>query len=447
VKPFALLACLAVSVGPITLEQVREESRKATPAQLSALDVARAERQVDAARSVVYPQVSLRAGAGAFASGPQRLFTTVPSRDESGGVGFQQAVVEVPSNTRASFELSVQASQLVYDGGRWGGQVAQAAAQAEAARGQLDEQRLATELEGVRRFFDLYRSQRTMDVLLALEKRSADQVELAALLFEAARLPKSEVFSARVNAGNDRVQVLRHRSRIAAAQSDLAAYLSREQRSDLVAVEPLPPAEAPLPFLVEALATAKGRRPFLRALQRQVRAAELMIEVARAGARPRVAAQLTLGRQSPNAIPFFTDPIRQNYLSAGVSLQWDLFNGYLTDSQVQQAEVARTTATTHLEQAERDLSADLNKALALAESQRAVREVALANLALATEGAKLAEDRFRAGSGHTLEVRDAQLKVAQAELSVLESGVEVALSREALSRVMGSRTGAREVSP
>jgi outer membrane protein len=70
-------------------------------------------------------------------------------------------------------------------------------------------------------------------------------------------------------------------------------------------------------------------------------------------------------------------------------------------------------------------------------------QLAQANLETARQSLSLAEERFRVGAGSTLEVRDAQLSLTRAELSLLENRIDVEVARYALERAAG-RLGAGE---
>ena len=60
------------------------------------------------------------------------------------------------------------------------------------------------------------------------------------------------------------------------------------------------------------------------------------------------------------------------------------------------------------------------------------------NREAAVQSLALADERFKAGAGSTLEVRDAQLKLTQAELALLGNRVDVEIARFALMRAMGT---------
>ncbi len=421
---------------PITLEEARAEGRKNTQALLSLLDVEQSSQDIRIARSALLPQVDFTASAGGALIGRQRVFTTVPNAD---GTGFEQRAVEVPSSSRGTFDLSVSLTQLLYDRARWK-QLAQSGATAEAVQGQAREQADASELEAINRFFTLYRTQATIQVLEATVQRSQEQLERARALFEAGRVGRGEELSAQVNLGNDRINLLQRRAQLVQDQGQLAVWLARPGTEPLLAQDPGTLAQYPeqMPTLEAAIAEAREHRPLIVALQQQVRAAELGRDVANSAYFPRLFGQGSYSRQGPQAGPVFTEPRLQNTLSGALVLQWDLFNGFVTDAQVSKARAAIRTAELNLEQAERELEASVRAALGSLETQIAAAQLAAANREAAVQSLTLAEERFKAGAGSTLEVRDAQLKLTQAELALLENQVNVEIARFGLKRAMGT---------
>ena len=155
--------------------------------------------------------------------------------------GTQQVIPEVrtfPSTVQDSYSIQAQIQQLLFDGGRWWNQIAQSGAQEEASVGQAVEQQLASELEGVRRFYALFQAQRTLEVLVDTVKRSQEQLDRANALYEAGRLNKSDAIQAQVNLGNDRIAAVKQRATIAAAQSDLVVWIRHPGVEDIVAENP-----------------------------------------------------------------------------------------------------------------------------------------------------------------------------------------------------------------
>ncbi len=435
-----LVAALTLAATPITLDQVRQESRQNNPSRIAELDALRAAEQRKVARSPVLPQVRLTAGVQQTYIGPQARYDLRPIDERDPELGYEQVVVASRESSQGSFGLGLGVSQLLFDGGRWWNEIARATAAEEAAKGQAQEQRLTSEYEGMRRFYELFRAQRTAEVLEAAARRSAEQLDRARALFEAGRMQKNEALSAEVNLGNDRINVLRQHARLAGAKADLAVWIARDGSEDLVPVEPQVFAQTPpvAPVYEAALQTAHEGRPVLKALQSQARAASLAASAASGSFWPRISLEGSYQRGAPSTAFFFSAPGQQNTLAGGINLSWDLFNGFATEGQVKDLRHVQMTAELNASQAQRELSGDVLRSLKVLQLSLGMVDVARANREVAAKSVTLAEERFKAGAGSTLEVRDAQLKLTQSELAALESRIDVEIARANLERVMGT---------
>jgi len=421
---------------PVSLEEARAEGRKNVQALLALLDVERAEEDIRLSRAPLLPQVDFSVSAGGAYYGRQRIVT--PVCDPTGTNCVQQGV-EVPGSSRGNYEVSLNLSQVLYDRARWK-QLEQSGVSAEATRGQSVEQADAAELEAVNRFYSVYRSQATIQVLEATVRRSEEQLERARALFQAGRVGRGEELSALVNLGNDRINLVQRRAQLVQDQGQLAIWLARPGSTALVAKDPgiLTAAPAPAPALDAALGEARQRRPLLHALQQQVRVAQLGEDISGAGYFPRLVGQGSYSRGGPNAGPVFTEPRLQNTVSGALVLQWNLFNGFSTGAQAAKASATRRTAELNLAQAEREVDATVRAAVEVLQTRIDAARLAAENREAAVQSLALAEERFKAGAGSTLEVRDAQLKLTQAELALLGNRVDVELARFALMRAMGT---------
>jgi outer membrane protein TolC len=437
----ALVFSLAVSASPITLEEVRAASRQNLDALKAEITWRQSTAGVTVAKSFIFPQVQVGAQAQGFAAGPQRIYSTVPKLGPNNSLTFDQQSVDVPGANRGNFALSLTVTQLLYDGGKWWNNIAQAGATEEANEGFLEEQRLVSELEAVSRFYTLLNAQVALDVFDNSVRRSQTQVDRAQSLFEAGRGPKRDAVDAEVNVGSDRIAVLRQRQAIVAAQVALLQWLGLPSKP-VEAVDPgtFDPKRkaAGAPSLTVAMAEAMKSRPLLRALEAQVRSTRRAVDVAWAQYIPQVALQGGYQRQSPTADPFFTDPTRQNVVWGGLNLNWNAFQGFQTQGQVAQAREAVIQAELTRDRAGTDLEGDLRRSLEALSTNIEVAELASQNVKLAQSSLTLAEDRFTAGAGSTLEVRDAQVKLTAAQLAQAQARVDVEVARAGVRRVVGT---------
>lgn len=432
-SPLMLAAVLAAT--PIKLDEARVRARENTQALTAVLQASSAEEDVRIARSSLLPQLNFRGSATWAYSGPQRFFTVIPTATG----GFEQATVDVPGTANNNYSLALNLTQLIYDRSVWA-RLEQSGAQLEAQRGDALEQRDTSELEGIQRFFALYRSQASLQVLQANVTRSQQQLERARALFQAGRVGKAEELSAQVNLGNDQIAVVTQQTQLAVDQTNLATWLALPGTEALEAMDPggldaLPP---PPPSLEDAIAEARSHRPLLVALRQRVRAAELQESIAHAAYLPSLSAQGSYSRGGPDAQFVFAEPKFQNYVSGGVVLQWNLFNGLSTQAQTRRAEFQKKVTELNLSQSERELEAAIRQAHARLLSQISATQLAAANRQAASDALTLASERFNAGVSSTLEVRDAQLKLTQSELTLLQNRIDVEIARFALMRAMGT---------
>lgn len=437
---FALVAVLLMQAPRVelTLEQVRNESRKQLDAVRALLDYERATAGVTVARSSIFPQLNLNFGAGAYYTGAQRQFSTIPVTDSKGTItGYESAAVDTPGFSRANFSLSLTASQLLYDGGRWWNRIFQAGRQQDAAKGQLLEQQLASELEAVRRFYVLLDAQYAFEVLQSAVGRTEAQLERAKGLYDAGRSPKSEVYDAMTNLANDKVAVIRQRQAIDEARLSLLQWLSRE---DTPVVAVVPPERTSLPPEIDAtLKFARENRPLLASLQQSLKASEYAQKIAFAPFLPSLSFSASYQRMAPTVNPFFTDATKQNAVQFGGVLNWDLFNGLQHKGLYDQAKIERRRSEAALAQAIVDLQAEVRKTYASLLTEKDVLEIVSSNLRLAEEQLALEEGRYAIGKGTMLEVRNAQTKLTQTQLAVVRSRAAVAIAYASLERTVGGK--------
>jgi outer membrane protein TolC len=120
-----------------------------------------------------------------------------------------------------------------------------------------------------------------------------------------------------------------------------------------------------------------------------------------------------------------------------VSLSWNVFNGFNTTANARKAEIQTLMAENDLASGRRGVASDVEKALAQLTTARAQARVALQSEQTAKEGLRLARTRQEVGVGTQLEVRDAELKLTQAQLSVVGSLVDGREAEAALRRAQG----------
>lgn len=123
--------------------------------------------------------------------------------------------------------------------------------------------------------------------------------------------------------------------------------------------------------------------------------------------------------------------------SVGVVVQWALFDGLLTRSNIQIASVQRSVAETNVHQQREAAALDLARARAEFVRAQAAWNARGQNSAEATEAFDLASLRFERGLGTQLEVTDAQFAMLTAQSNEVRALFDVYMATAELARVRG----------
>ncbi|MCX5743332.1 MAG: TolC family protein [Proteobacteria bacterium] len=243
-----------------------------------------------------------------------------------------------------------------------------------------------------------------------------------------------EVAQAQARAANARSALAQAQSNEAIAIANLRAAIGWLDVASSPAVEPTwpaPPTESP-PELAALVDTARGHRPELVQLDKQILASDASLAAAYAERRPVLNATAST-QWGPRTDDWHPPPS----WAVGVSLSWALFDGgrAAADQRIARANLAATFA-------QRDaLLVDLTAQL---ESARAQIVANQANVAASTEAVaaaqrqlQLADARYAQGLGSQIELADAQTAVTTAEGNLILAQFQLTNAWVSLRRALG----------
>lgn len=440
-RPIAAALLLAVATpsraaGPITLDDALAEADHASAdLRLARADVAISRADRTGAISGALPRLDLSATFGhTFINASELALNPITNQPE---------LVQGTLDSEA-YSAALQLRQTLFDW-RTFQDIEASGWSARADERRYDEAALTIAFEVTRRFYELIRAERSLAVLEKTAARSQELVDRADALFTAGRAPKSDTFSARVNLQNDRIAVEQQGTRVSQARSALAQILGRRMPDALEVVAPaaveapgLPSGEPPP--LDALVARARERRPNLAAQRALIEAAQASVGSAQGGYLPSIAAVGSYARQGTvlsGSGGVYADPSRDYTASAQVVLSWNLFEGRGTSARVARAEGTLERARASADRSETDVGKEVADARAAVVAL--ARELALASdtLQIAREALALATQRLEAGLASQLELRDANLKLTQAELTFLQTRIDHAVATADLARAVG----------
>ncbi len=337
-----------------------------------------------------------------------------------------------PSNQSFNyFNFAITLEQPIYDFGRTGGANEAARAATDAAREDMESAREQTWLAVVTRYHLVLAAQEMVRVARAMEAQASRHAQRARAMVESGMRPRLEALRAEAEARSAEAALLQAENDLLVAQSDLLAVLGVPEWFAFRAVEPDPEEEGPAPSLSEAVEEALRNRPERAALTARIAAQEGVVRALRGQWFPVLSANAS-----------FTDAGTEvkdlvwNW-SLGVTLSVPLFTGLVPLYQVREAEAALAALRERLRGIEVAIRREVEQARArLVETQARLRPLEAA-VEAAREAAALAEGRFEAGTGTSVEVLDAQAALANAEAALVRGRLDLAVAKATWLRVLG----------
>ncbi len=185
--------------------------------------------------------------------------------------------------------------------------------------------------------------------------------------------------------------------------------------------------------LAGLIGLAQQERRDLRASERSKEQADAALLQARSGFLPALGAVGTWQMNDKNSA-FGRD---HDAWMVGVSLRWNLFDGFRTWHGSGQAQAARSAANEMLEQTRKEVSYQVHEAWLRRVEAEKRREVASSAVAAADEATRLLAKRFDNALATMVELLDAQSALNQARANLVESDANLMLATGRLYHVAG----------
>lgn len=191
-----------------------------------------------------------------------------------------------------------------------------------------------------------------------------------------------------------------------------------------ITLAPLPAPPAALPELTTRTRAAQAQRDDLLQAETLLRAAELGVELARAGDRPSVALSASVSYCPTTSFQY----PRQRTAAVGVSLTIPIFDGGVTRARTDQAALRRDGATSQRNLLRGNIALEVRQAflaLQTAQTQQASTQAAVTHARAARD---LAQVRYQEQVGLFLELLDAQAALTRAETAHVTAQYETYLA-------------------
>ena len=394
------------------LTQIRERS---TPAVTAGLDLDAAREATRRVQASYYPTVSLSAGH--------------INRDHEIVAVF--GTLNAPTTQRDFFTGEIDATELLWDGGRRASalKTSQSLETATAMQGEADVR--AAQLQGLGTYLQILVAKAQRRVVAQRTASLEDHLRVARDLLEQGVVARNDVLETEVRLRTVHDQASQVDNSEAIAVQALNRLLGRDPLDPLVLPAALPP-PPPLPASLDDLKKqAEDENQQLLALRARLKAEEAALTATKAENYPTVVAQLSHTYQE-NKYLFYPNA---NVLFLGVS--WDAYDGGVRRSNVHGAEIAAAKTQKQIVDLQRQLGIQVDQSYR--EYLQALIEVTTAetNISAAEENLRIEEDQYRSGLARTTDVLDAESVLAESRFALVNQRYNAYLKQGVLLTVTG----------
>jgi outer membrane protein TolC len=430
----ALLVAAAAPAGAETL-RLTAETAAARAVAVSPVAAAAGERltaaqeAVRAADAAALPQVTASAALARRSSVPEfQLPFAAPG---------QPALVLVPDIT-TTYGTGVQVAEPLYAGGAIAARRLASRHDGEASAAARSQTAADLRLAAREAYWDAVRAAAAIDVTAAQEQRAQRLLSDTSALLDAGMAVKADVLAAQERLASARVGRI---TAEAAAANAIAQLRSLLQLDPDVTVEladslagALPDAPPPLEVLRRR---ALADRPELAVAAAQIAAASAREQLARAPARPDLAALAQWDYSRPNQRYFPQQDEWKESWSVGVAASWTLFDGGKSRADTAASQAGQRAAARERDEIARRIALEVETGRRNLESALAAISAADDARAAARERETAARERHAAGLAAMVEILDAEAQLAATEQQQINVRAAAWLADAALARAVG----------
>lgn len=342
-----------------------------------------------------------------------------------------------------SWNVTVQATQLLYSGGQVGAAIKIAKLTLDSNYYTLRDVVDQTISNVRQQFYDVLLNRSLIDVqeesVHLLESQLKDQQNR----FDAGTVPRFNVLQAEVALANQLPQLIRAKNTYLISQLTLARTLGIEYSPSHIG-KPVLNVVGDLGVRIrkinepESIQLAKERRSFLKAQRQSILIQLQQIKVALAGYQPTVSANA--GYEVKNS-PFSTnlDDVVNGWFF-GVTGNWNIFDGFATYGRVKTARSQLESAKVNYDDAVLQVELQVQQAIANLQQATETIQSQTKSVEEALEALRLAQERLAAGAGVQLDVLNAQVALLTARTNELQAKHDYNVALAQFDYAIGAQT-------
>ncbi len=368
---------------------------------------------------------------------PQLSASTGYSENHSAGGAFGESITK-------SYTTSLSLNLLLYDFGKTGNSLDAARWGLSSSERDLDRTVQDVILNVKQAYYGLLAARNVVDAARKRMEQTESHLRQAEAFFRAGSKPRFDVTRAEVDVNNARLGLVNAESNVRIQSIVLNNAMGTDPGQAVDIEDKLPPVPETL-SLEQSQADALRNRPEMLKAEADIEAARARLRAEQANYYPTLSANgaynwaaigsVDMGRL-PNGTPLTGDV--GNSWNAGVFLTLPLFQGGLTRGRASEARANLLALEAQRDAVRQSILLEVNRSYADQESAKVRIDVMESSLQKARENLELAQGRYDAGVGPSLEVTDAQVAAIQAEIDHIQAQYDYQLSVARLLKATGN---------
>jgi outer membrane protein len=340
---------------------------------------------------------------------------------------------DIPDNVRTRLDLQWP----IYTGGRLDALERAARIEANASADEIAVAKLDLRLEITRAYWALVTAAESLRVVEESVARAGAHLKDVRNQLEAGIVPPSDVFTAEAQESRQRMFAAQGRAARDVAEAELGRLVGAEPGTRVEADTSDDASPPPTQSIDSLVSEARQQRPERAALAKRVEASGERGRAAAAGAKPIVAVAGGVDYARPNPRIFPREDAWRSSWDAGVNVNWPIFDGGRTRSEVAEASAQARALTARLADVDASLAVEVRQRVREVEASRVAIAAAADAVRSAAEARRVLGDRFAAGVATSTDVVDAQFALLQAELDRTQAVANAHLADARLARAVG----------
>lgn len=364
------------------------------------------------ARSAYLPQISLQASAtqnaGTFLIGPSAI-----PRD------FQ------------NYTTSFQTQQLIFDFGKTIARISASSDLVDASEQDYKSMEQVVVLNTNIAYFNYLQAQRVQDVNVEAVKQAEEHLRQAKGFYNAGSRPQFDVVKAEVDLANASVNLIRAENALKLGRIQLENVLGVKLPIGFALRDNLEVSQVNVD-LNASLETAMQVRPEIVGSRARVEANKSLLTAAWTAHLPTVNVSGGYGWRGLSLEPLY------NSWNVGLSFAFPIFQGWALDAGVDQARANLKTAEASTDVVIQSVVLDVQQQYFTLQEAAQRIEASRKLVEQSKEALKLAEGRYNSGIGSAVEITDAQVTLANARITYIQSLYDHRVAYARLQRAMGT---------